>query len=57
VATLIDGGLLLAGGLVAALWMSNEVPEAAERREEKLMHAYSCPVEGPRLETIRLACS
>jgi hypothetical protein len=57
-ATLINLGLLLMGSVVAAVGMTNEVPRVAGepgvRPEPRAVtHAYSCALEGPRLETIR----
>ena len=58
-ATLVNAGLLVLGGLLAAIGISNEVPQAVEqdlvREERELAHCYSCPVDGPRLETIQPA--
>lgn len=47
VATLMNVALLIGGSLVAALGIGNEVPQGA------VDHCYSCPVDGPRLETIQ----
>jgi EmrB/QacA subfamily drug resistance transporter len=64
-ATLILVGLLVAGGLLAAAGISNEqrVPgqavgrapaePAATGAQTKWEHCFSCPVDGPRLETVQ----
>lgn len=75
-AILIAAGLLVAGGLLSAALISNELPAgdpdepsggpragpgggtagAAEPvAETGLTHCFSCPVEGPRLETVQPA--
>jgi EmrB/QacA subfamily drug resistance transporter len=63
-AALICVGLLVAGGLVSALAISNEMvplpaeePLPATAAPERVgggevTHCFSCPVEGPRLETV-----
>jgi len=48
----IGTGLLVAGGLLSAVGISNRT-EGAERQETA--HCYSCPVEGPHLETVQPA--
>ena len=48
----IGAGMLVAGGLLSAVGISNR-PEGAERQET--VHSYSCPVEGPHLETVQPA--
>jgi hypothetical protein len=55
-ATLLAAGLLVLGGLLSAALVSNEVGriDAGEGRPE-VDHCYSCPVDGPRLETVRSA--
>jgi len=61
VAMLVNAGLLLTGGMLASIGMRNEVPQVAAEpeaaREEGVKHAYSCPLDGPRLETIQPAQS
>jgi len=57
-AMLVNVGLLALGALLAAVGISNEVPQAAPAgglvpEERKLTHYYSCPIDGPRLETIQ----
>ena len=49
IATLICAGLLVAGGVLAAIGIRNDagVPDAD--------HSFSCPVDGPHLETVRPA--
>lgn len=54
VATLAEVGLLVAGSVVAALGIPNAVPRPAAT-PRGLTHAYCCPVDGPRLETIQPA--
>jgi EmrB/QacA subfamily drug resistance transporter len=52
----ISAGLLVAGGLLSAAFISNDVGKVtpdAERPEVE--HCYSCPVAGPHLETVRPA--
>jgi hypothetical protein len=55
-ATLLAAGLLVLGGLLSAALVSNEVGriDAGEGRPD-VDHCYSCPVDGPRLETVRSA--
>ena len=53
VATLVNAGLLLAGAMLAAIGMRNEVPQVAAepeaaRAEGAVKHAYCCPLDGPR---------
>jgi hypothetical protein len=50
-AVLIGAGMLILGGLLSALGISNDLD--AER--PKTEHSYSCPVEGPHLETVHPA--
>lgn len=45
-AAAIGAGLLVAGGLLAAVGIRGGVPADTE-------HCFSCPVEGPRLETVQ----
>ena len=57
-AVLVDAAMLVLAGLVAAVGIRNQVPQAAPERglplrEPNLTHCYACPVEGPRLETIQ----
>jgi EmrB/QacA subfamily drug resistance transporter len=59
-ATLVSVVLLAAGGLLGAIGIGNELPPggagpegAADEREVR--HCFSCPVDGPRLETIQRA--
>jgi EmrB/QacA subfamily drug resistance transporter len=60
-AILISAGLLVAGGLLSAALIRNEPPAAPETTpaepvgETDLTHCFSCPVEGPRLETVQPA--
>jgi EmrB/QacA subfamily drug resistance transporter len=58
-ATLVAAGLLIAGGLLSALTISNDqrVPGRPEPAPEHtdLKHCFSCPMEGPRLETMQPA--
>ncbi|MEN3357196.1 MAG: hypothetical protein V7637_1178 [Mycobacteriales bacterium] len=65
-AILIAAGLLVTGGLLSAVLISNEPPApdggsgagppAGEPvAETGLTHCFSCPVEGPRLETVQPA--
>ncbi len=62
-AMLISAGLLIAGGLLSAGLIRNELPAAPDGAaatagepvaETELAHCFSCPVEGPRLETVQL---
>jgi EmrB/QacA subfamily drug resistance transporter len=48
----IGAGMLVAGGLLSAVGISNR-PDEADRPATE--HCYSCPVEGPRLETVQPA--
>ena len=50
-ATLIAAGLLVLGGLLSAALVSNDVGRIDAG--EDVDHCYSCPVDGPRLETVR----
>jgi MFS family permease len=57
-ATLVNVGLLVVGSLLAAIGIANKVPQAVRqpgRAPEVLRHCYSCPIDGPRLETIQPA--
>jgi len=58
-ATLIAAGLLVAGGLISAVTISNDqrVPGEPERaaKQPEMEHCFSCPVDGPRLETVQPA--
>ena len=48
----IGTGLLITGGLLSAVGISNRT-EGLESQETE--HCYSCPVEGPHLETVQPA--
>jgi EmrB/QacA subfamily drug resistance transporter len=56
-ATLVNVALLVAGAALAAITISNERPQAPEgdgvSGSRELTHCYSCPIEGPRLESIQ----
>jgi EmrB/QacA subfamily drug resistance transporter len=52
IATLIAAALLTTGGVLSAIGIRNVVPEAAPGQRE-LRHSYSCPIQGPRLETVQ----
>jgi EmrB/QacA subfamily drug resistance transporter len=52
-AVYIGAGMLAAGGLLSAVGISNGPDGRAEGAETE--HCYSCPVEGPHLETVRPA--
>jgi EmrB/QacA subfamily drug resistance transporter len=59
-ATLVDVALLVVGAVLAAIAIGNELPQAATKPDgvsgaQELTHCYSCPVEGPRLESIQPA--
>jgi MFS family permease len=59
-ATLVDVALLVVGAVLAAITIGNELPQAATKPDgvsgaRELTHCYSCPVEGPRLESIQPA--
>jgi EmrB/QacA subfamily drug resistance transporter len=59
-AMLISVGMLVAGGLLSAVTISNaqRVPGAGAGRaleQTELEHCFSCPVDGPRLETVQPA--
>jgi EmrB/QacA subfamily drug resistance transporter len=58
-ATLVIVGLLIVGSVIAAFAIGNEAPRPAAEPGlvPEVRHAFSCPLEGPRLETIRLARS
>ncbi|HVF59562.1 MAG TPA: MFS transporter [Thermoanaerobaculia bacterium] len=46
IATFVNVGLMLLGSALAAFGIGKE-------RERELAHCYSCPLDGPRLETVR----
>jgi hypothetical protein len=48
----IGAGMLVVGGLLSAVGISNR-PDGEEGPETE--HCYSCPVDGPRLETVQPA--
>jgi EmrB/QacA subfamily drug resistance transporter len=50
-AVLIGAGMLILGGLLSAVGISNHLD--TERSDTE--HSYSCPVEGPHLETVHPA--
>jgi hypothetical protein len=50
----IGAGMLVAGGLLSAVGISNK-PDVAEG--SAIEHCYSCPVDGPHLETVQPARS
>jgi hypothetical protein len=59
-AMLISAGMLIFGGVLSALTISNAnripgagVGKAPAQTEQE--HCFSCPVEGPRLETVQPA--
>jgi hypothetical protein len=66
-AILIAAGLLAAGGLLSATLIRNEpiaaaadsaggaVGPAGAVEQTELSHCFSCPVDGPRLETVQRA--
>lgn len=56
-ATLLNAALLVAGALTAGLGIRNRLEPVSlpVRRPSTLHHCLSCPVEGPRLETIQPA--
>ena len=58
-ATLIAAGLLVAGGLLSAVAISNDLgkvePEPGTPAGRDVEHCFSCPVDGPRLETVQPA--
>jgi EmrB/QacA subfamily drug resistance transporter len=57
-AALLAAGLLVLAGLLSAALVSNDVGriEAGDGGERPdVDHCYSCPVDGPRLETVRSA--
>jgi len=57
-AILICAGLLVLGGVLSAVFISDDVGKVtpdAERPEVE--HCYSCPVDGPHLETVRPAAA
>jgi hypothetical protein len=51
-AVYIGAGMLVIGGLLSAVGISNR-PDAGEGRDTE--HCYSCPVDGPHLETVHHA--
>jgi len=53
-ATLIAAGLLIVGGLLSAALVSNDVGRIGPGGDD-VDHCFSCPVDGPRLETVRPA--
>jgi EmrB/QacA subfamily drug resistance transporter len=57
-ATTLDVALLVLGALVAAIAIANDVPQPTDERggaaqEPGLRACYSCPIDGPRLETLQ----
>ena len=58
-AALIAAGLLVAGGLLSAVAISNDLgkvePEPGTPAGRDVEHCFSCPVDGPRLETVQPA--
>jgi len=59
-ATLLAAGLLVLGGLLSAALVSNDVgrigaDDGTGSLRADVDHCYSCPVDGPRLETVRSA--
>jgi EmrB/QacA subfamily drug resistance transporter len=59
-ATLLAAGLLVLAGLLSAALVSNDVGrieagDGAGGERPDVDHCYSCPVDGPRLETVRSA--
>ena len=59
-ATLIAAGLLVVAGVLAGLLISDDAARidtdrtaGAERERGKVEHCFSCPVDGPHLETVR----
>jgi EmrB/QacA subfamily drug resistance transporter len=65
ISMLLCAGLLAVGGVLAGLFISNATaridaertgdtePEPDGDRRAEVEHCFSCPVEGPRLETVR----
>jgi hypothetical protein len=58
-ATLLNMALLVVGAVLAAITIANERPQAVPAPDgvsrPALTHCYSCPVEGPRLESMQPA--
>jgi EmrB/QacA subfamily drug resistance transporter len=59
-AALLAAGLLVLGGLLSAALVSNDVGRidaggGTDEERPDVHHCYSCPVDGPRLETVRSA--
>jgi predicted MFS family arabinose efflux permease len=58
-ATLIAVGLLVAGGLLSAVGISDDLgkvgPEPGRPGGPDVEHCFSCPVDGPHLETVQPA--
>ncbi len=61
-ATLIGAGLLVAGGLLSAVTISDDGvrrhrrgPDEPEAGTPEVEHCFSCPVAGPQLETVQPA--
>ncbi len=59
IATFVNVGLMLLGAALAA-FIGKEMPRAAEEpaaapADREVAHCYSCPLDGPRLETVRQA--
>ncbi|MFL6128030.1 MAG: MFS transporter [Mycobacteriales bacterium] len=54
-ATLLAAGLLVVGGLLSAALVSNDVGRVDAGAGPDQDHCFSCPVDGPRLETVRSA--
>jgi EmrB/QacA subfamily drug resistance transporter len=54
-ATLLAAGLLVIGGLLSAALVRNDVGrvDPGVRDGDDVEHCFSCPVDGPRLETVR----
>jgi len=60
IATFVNVGLMLLGSVLAAFGIGKEMPKAADEAptapaERELAHCYSCPLDGPRLETVQPA--
>lgn len=52
-ATLLAAGLLVLGGLLSAALIRDDVGRITDDGGPDVEHCYSCPVDGPRLETVR----
>jgi MFS family permease len=55
-ATLLAAGLLVVGGLLSAALVRNDagrIDPGVQDGDDDVEHCYSCPVDGPRLETVR----